>query len=62
MQKLWLLPLRRNTEKASFLQEDIWPNASRKERKIKYSCVYGNNLLERAPSSVGGERPLENTA
>lgn len=57
-----MLALRRNTEKASFQQEDIWPNESRKERKVKYLCVDGNNLLERAYSSVGGERPLENTA
>lgn len=51
-----MLAVRRNTA------EDIWPNESRKERKVKYLCVDGNNLLERAHSSVGGERPLENTA
>lgn len=51
-----MLDLKRNTEKASFLQEDIWPNESRKKRRKNYLCVDGNNLPERAHSSVGGGR------
>lgn len=58
-----MLALRKKREKKPFLlQEDICPNESRKERKIKYLCFDGNNLLERVHPSVGGGRPLENTA